>query len=248
MFRFFSKPYTYESGVSVSSTGGSTVSGHPETDAIDNDKSSYWENDGATPSFIVDLGVARTIDCLYMKSSQILTFALYHSDNGSSWTQVTDGDLSEEETGIFWLFDFTEVSKRYWKVEVLTKDSGNVRIYELMLFEGKFTLADDVGIVKFKDTIGVSYLMADGASQTASGLRLYAHTALRLQNISKSDRDNLFTLFSLPTPRYPLAILPDDNYPEGVYRVTWGIEDFPLEYSNQYTGSGFSGTFEFREY
>jgi len=246
MIRLFSKPYTCDAGVSVSSSGGNDI--YPVGEAVDNDKSSYWENDGATPSYIINLGTARTIDCLYMKSDQIIDYKLYHSANGIAWTEVADGTNTEAETGIWHWFDFTEQTKQYWKIEVTTKDAGNVKIYEVMLFEAKLTITDDVALVRHIDRIGVNYIMANGAAQTAAGLRLYADITYKAQLITKTERDTLYTLFTTPSPRYPLSVYPDDNYPEGIYRCTWGTEDFPLEYGVGYTGSGFSGDLIFKEY
>ena len=250
----FSESYTYRSGVSISSAGGSDVAGHLPAEAIDYDKDSYWENDGATPDLIIDLGAIRTIDSLWFKHSNIYTFNLYYSDNGIAWTLQADTNREAKGTTVFWQFDFTERVKRYWKISVTSKIVGcNIKIYELMLMRAKaiwtntsYLPAD--AIVTPTDRIGGGYEMADGSFLTYAGQRLYNDIELIFEYLPKAQRDVLYTIFSSPAIRGSLVILPDDEYPDGIYRTNWSDINFPFRYTIGYKGSGFSGNIKLREY
>lgn len=254
MCYFFSQSYTYKNNVTPSISGGTPVAGHPATDAIDYDKDSYCETDGDTPALVIDLGVARTIDSLWLKHSNISTFALYHSANGSDWTVCSGGDgIVDKGSGIFWYFAFTEQIKRYWKIAVTAKvEAGNVKFYEAMLMESKLMLEDEVDLpsdvkVDKIDTIGGSYVMADGGALSYAGQKAYVKIAVMFEFTPKANKDALETLFESPL-RQALSILPDDEYPERIFRVIWNDTDFNLNYSIGYKGSGFSGDLEFQEY
>ena len=254
MCYFFSESYTYKHNASASVTGGTPVAGHPASDAIDYDKASYCETDGDTPSLIIDLGASRTIDSLWLKHSNISTFALYHSANGSDWTVCSGGDgIVDKGSGIFWYFAFTEQTKRYWKIAVTAKvGAGNVLFYEAMLMESKLLLEDEVDLpskvkVDKLDTIGGSYIMADGGPVSYSGQKAYASITVMFEYTPQANKDAAEALFESPL-RQALSILPDDEYPERIFRVIWNDTEFNLNSSIGYTGSGFSGDLEFQEY
>ncbi len=248
---FFSKSWTYESNVSASSSGGTDV--YSPSEAIDYDMLSYWENDGATPSLIVDLGTTRAIDSLFLKEANITTFKLYHSPNGTDWTEVTDGTKTEKESDIWWWLEFTEVTKRYWKVEVTTKGAGNVKVYELMLMEMRLALTDtedlpSMVVISPKDTIGGSYGLVDGSVTSYAGTKTYADISIEFQNIPSDAYDNLYELFTTPSLRYPLVVIPDDDKPSYIYRCIWADEDFNLKYNQALKLSGFDGSINLTEY
>lgn len=248
---YFSESYTYKSGVSASSSGGADV--HSPSEAIDYDWSSYFENDGATPSLIIDLGTARLIDSLFLKEANITTFKLYHSSNGSSWTEVTDGTKTEKEVGIWWWLSFSEISRRYWKIEVTAKDGGNVKIYEVMLMELRLTLSDDVDlpsmvVITPKDTIGGSYTLVDGSVTSYAGSRSYNEISIEFTYLPSDTYDSLYELFTTPYLRYPLVVIPDDDKPSYIYRCIWADDAFNFKYSQSMKLSGFDGSIKLMEY
>jgi hypothetical protein len=250
---FFSKSWTYERGVSATSSGGSDVSGHLPAEAFDYDKLSYWENDGATPSLVIDLGTAQTIDSLFLKEAMITTFKLYYSHNGSDWTEVTDGTKTEKEAGIWWWTGFTEVTKRYWKVEVTAKGASNVKVYEVMLMELRLTLSDDLDlpsmvVITPKDTIGGLYPLVDGSNTSYAGTKDYAEISIEFKNVDSDVYDYLYGLYTTPSLRYPLVIIPDDDKPSYIYRVIWAETPFDFQYNNSLKLSGFDGTMKLMEY
>lgn len=250
---FFNKSWVSESGISASSSGGSDVVGHLPAKVYDYDKITYWENDGATPSLIIDLGVARLINSLWMYQDNIDDFDLYYSSNGSDWTKVADGTQADKGDGIWWFFDFTDVTKRYWKITVTSKvGAGNVKIYELMLLELRLTLSEDVDlpsmvVVTPKDMIGGSYPLVDGSVTSYAGIREYSSIEIEFKNVPELVYDGLYLLYSIPL-RYPLVILPDDDKPDKIYRCLWDDTDFNLHYDQPLKLSGFSGTLKFMEY
>lgn len=250
----FTESYTYKSGVTVSSAGGSDIADHPPEKAIDYNKASYWENDGATPDLIIDLGAIRTIDSLWLKHSNISTFDLYYSDNGSDWTKESETNRIAKSSSVFWQFDFTTRAKRYWKISITAKiGGGNILIYEVMLMLARALWTDtedlpaDVVIIH-SDRIGGSYEMADGSAVSFAGQTLYADIDLIFEYLPKTKRDELFTVFSEPVIRSPIVILPDDNYVDGIYRANWSDNSFNFRYTIGYKGSGFSGTIQLQEY
>jgi hypothetical protein len=248
---FFSKAWTYERGVSASSSGGTDV--YDPEEAFDYDMSSYWENDGATPSLVIDLGQARTIDCLFLKEAMITTFKLYHSDNGIAWTEVADGTKTEKEAGIWWWLSFTEVSKRYWKIEITAKGASNVKIYEVMLMELRLALTDEVDFPSMvtitpKDAIGGSYALVDGSSTSYAGTKDYAEIDIEFKNIPSDAYDDLYELWTTPSLRYPLVIIPDDDKPSYIYRCIWADNGFDFKYSQSLKLSGFDGNMKLLGY
>jgi hypothetical protein len=250
---FFNKSWVSESGVSASSSGGSDVIGHLPAKVYDYDKITYWENDGATPSLIIDLGVSRLINSLWMYQDNIDDFDLYYSDNGSDWTKVTDGTQTDKGDGIWWWLSFTEVTKRYWKVEITAKGAGNIKVHELMLMELRLTLSADVDlpsmvVVTPKDTIGGSYALVDGSVTSYAGIKAYSDIEITFQNIPSDTYDDLFELFTTPSLRYPLVVIPDDDKPSYIYRCIWADDAFNFKYSQSLKLSGFDGSMKFMEY
>ncbi len=250
---FFNKSWTYERAVVASSSGGTDV--YSPSKAIDYNRLTWWESDGATPSLIIDLLTPRTIDSLFLHEDMITTFKLYHSANGSDWTEVTDIGLTEKQAGIWWWFGFTEVSKRYWKISVTAKGMSNVKVYELMLMELKLTLgaSDELELPEMiistpTDKIGGSYPLVDGSTTSYAGSKDYAEITIEFKNVSATVRDNLYSLYTTPTLRYPLVILPDDDSPSYIYRCVWQDTGFNFGYSQSLKLSGFDGTLKFMEY
>jgi len=248
---FFSKSYTYERGVSASSSGGTDV--YDPSEALDYDMSSYWENDSALPELIIDLGSVQTIDCLFMKEAMITTFKLYHSDDAISWSEVVDGTNTEKEAGIWWWLSFTEVSKQYWKIEVTAKGASNVKIYEVMLMELRLALTDNIDLPSMvrmpkKDTIGGAYPLVDGSHTSYAGERDYAEIDIEFQNIDSDAYDNLYTLWTTPSLRYPLVVIPDDDKPSYIYRCVWREMGFDFDYHSELKLSGLDGVIKLMEY
>jgi len=251
---FFTESYTYKQGVAASISGGTPAAGHLPPDAIDYDKASYCETDGANPELVIDLGVARTVDSLWLKHDNIETIEVYHSSDGIAWTETAGGDgVIDMGDGILWYFGFTAQSKRYWKIKVATKaGAGNVKFYEAMLMELKLTLEDDIDLpadvrVDKVDTIGGHYVMADGSTLSYAGQRIFARIAVMFQYTPKANKDALEALFASPI-RQALTIVPDEAYPENIYRAIWQEADFKLNYSIPYKPNGFSGELNFIEY
>ncbi len=250
MSYFFTENYAYREGVIATSSGGTDI--QPPVSAIDYDQITYWENDGATPSFIIDLGVARQIDSLFMLESMINTFKLYYSHNASDWTEVTDGVKTEISADCWWWFSFTSVSKRYWKIVVLTKGGSNVKIFELMLFIMKAHLGEDdgVGMINIvpNDPIGGSYLMSNGTTQSFAGSKEYQTIEFSFNYCTLTIKNLLYALYNIPTLRNPVVIIPDEDEPTKVYRCSWATTNFDFRYQTSTRLAGFSGNLSFIEY
>ena len=245
---FFTESYPYKSGVILTSLSGTDVT--PISRAADYDKANYWETDAATPELKIDLGTPQAIDSLWIKSGNVTTFELYHSSDGSSWTLVS-GSPVDKSNGIFWFFNFTEQTKRYWKIKVTAK-TGNAKIYEFMLMQLRLELDGDNAPANaspiFQDTDGGGYQMADGSYTTFSGENDFAKIDMPFEYTPKANRDNLYLLYSTPTKRPPLVILPDEESPESIFKMLWLSTEFPLIHGSSYKGAGFSGTLSFQEY
>jgi len=255
MIYFFTESYTYEDDVSITSDNGNDIAGHLPALVNDYDKDTYWENDGALPDLIIDLGVIQDIDSLWFKHDNIDTFELYYSDTGLAldWTLQADTNRSAESSSIFWQFDFTLRSKRYWKISVTAKlGGGNIKIYELMLMEQRLELTDEtapvMAVMTPQDVMGGSYEMADGSTKSYSGDVVHANIKMSFVYASEADRNNLYDLYSTPRLRPALVILPDDDFPENIFRCIWVSENFPFKHTIPYKGSGFSGDLEWQEY
>lgn len=253
MIYFFTSPYNYESNVTMSSAGGTDDIAHPPEKAIDSDKLTYWENDGANPDLIINLGSSRDIDSLWFKHYNIDTFNLYYSDDGAIWDLQATTNRVAKGTDIFWQFDFTLRTKQYWKISVTAKlGGGNVKIYELMLMKQRLTLGDDEAPAMVtmapQDMIGGSYEMADGSTKSYSGNFVHTNIKMEFKYAIDAVRDNLCNLYSTPLVRPPITILPDDDYAENIYRCIWKSTDFPFRYTIPYKGSGWTGNLEWQEY
>ena len=250
MAYFFTESYTYREDVIATSSGGTDI--QPPASAIDYDQATYWESDGATPSFIIDLGVARQIDSLFLLESMITTFKLYYSHNNTNWTEVTDGTKTEISADVWWWFSFTSVSRRYWKIEVLTKGVGNVRIKEFMLFVMKVHLAenDGVGMVNVvpDDPIGGSYLMSNGTTQSFAGSKEYQTIDFSFNYTTLTIKNLLYALYNTPTLRNPVVIIPDEDEPSKIYRCIWNMTKFEFVYQTSMRLAGYSGSLSFTEY
>ena len=251
---FFNKSWVSESGVSASSSGGSDVAGHLPAKVYDYDKSTWFENDGATPSLIIDLGTARLINSLWLYQDNIDDFDLYYSHNGSDWDKVTDGTQIDKSDGIWWFFDFTDATRQFWKITITSKvGAGNIKIHEVMLLELRLTLSEDLDlpsmvVVTPKDTIGGSYNLVDGSITSYAGIRAYSEIEITYQNIPSETYDDLYELFTTPYLRYPLVILPDDDKPSYIYRCIWSEDAFNFKYSQSLKLSGFDGSIKLMEY
>lgn len=251
MAYFFTESYTYREDVVASSVGGTDV--YPPANAIDYDQLTYWENDAATPEFVVDLGVARTIDSLFLKHSNILLFTLYHSPDNMAWTSVADGVKTEPEAGTFWFLSFTAQTKRYWKLVVTTKVGvGNVKIYESMLFVMKVHLGDNDGVGMINavpdDPIGGSYLMSNGTTQSFAGGKEYQTIDFSFNYCTLAIKNSLYALYNTPTLRNPVVIIPDEDEPSKIYRCVWNTTKFNFTYQTSMKLAGYSGSLSFTEY
>lgn len=254
MIRFFTEPYTYKPDVSVSSAGGSTVTGREEIYAVDYDQGSWFENDGATPDLIIDLGAAYLIDSLWFLQYNIASFTLWHSDDGAAWTEVVDAGKTDAGDDVWNYFAFTEQTKRYWKLSVASKDAGgeNIKVYEVMLFYQRLALDDDaapkIPMVTRRDRVGGSYTMADGSEQSYSGNYAFADVRMEWEHLAEASHNSLLSLYSTPMIRPALTILPREDFPAEIFRCVWGSTDFDFQYTTSYGGAGFSGTLEWQEY
>jgi len=250
---YFTDNYAHGDDVEVTSSGGDTITGHSEMDARDGNKATYWESDGATPSLIIDLGQAQVIDSLWLKQEHITAFSLYCSSDGSTWGSAITGTPVDKGNGIFWFFGFASNNKRYWKIVVTTKGDGNVKIYEVFLMTLRLSQLTDELMPSMvscipDDTMGGSYKMGDGSTTSYSGEKPFVAVEIAYQNTTLANRDNLYLLYSTPTLRPPLCVLPDLLYPENIFRVVWADTKFPFDYSNAYQGSGWNGKMSFMEW
>lgn len=254
MIYFFTESYTYKPDVSVSDAGGSTIAGREEEFAVDYDQASWWENDGATPDLIIDLGAAYLIDSLWFLQYNISSFTLWHSDDGAIWTEVVDAGKTDAGNDVYFYFAFTEQTKRYWKISVAGKDSGgeNVKIFEVMLMYQRLVLDDEaapkIPMVTRKDRTGGSYTMVDGSEQSYSGDYAFADIRMEWEFLAEAEHNSLYLIYSSPMIRPALTILPREDFPEQIFRCVWGSTDFDFQYTIAYGGAGFSGTLEWREY
>ncbi len=255
---FFSESYTHKPDAVATSSGGSDVTGHPPSHAIDYDMNTYWENDAALPVLKIDLGAAYTIDSVWLKHDNISTYTLYYSTDDTSYYAVSGGTAGSGGAAR-WLFAFTQQTARYWRLNVTAKvGGGNAKVYDVLLMERRLAVTDmqnmpaDIRVVP-NDRAGGGYQMADGSFTTYSGERAYVDMEIEYQYTPKSNRDSLYALFSTCANgnydiRSPLVIFPDQEYPEEIYRVLWGDARFPLTYQIGYKGSGFGGVLKFQEY
>ncbi|MHC4395659.1 MAG: discoidin domain-containing protein [Planctomycetota bacterium] len=251
---FFSESYTYKPDV-VLSTTSITVGSNVKENTIDYDKESYWETTDPFLYLEIDLGAVFTIDSLWFKSYNVAEYRLYYSDDGIVYTPAFSA-LSGNANGINLFVSFAARTKRYWRFNVTqeTTPAENTLIYEIMLLEHRLTLqTSDQSLpakinVRPNDRRGGSYQLTDGAATSFAGQTIFVDIALDFEYTPKANRDNLYNLFSNPYIRPPLTIYPDDEYPEGIYRVIWKSTLFDFIYSSSYKGSGFSGQIAVEEY
>ena len=250
---FFTRSYTYDEDAVATIETGTAVTGHEATYANDYDKNSYCEIVDAAPEISVDLGTARTVDSLWFKSDNIDTYEIYYSSDGSAWTLEGTEQTGNTDGANYWI-GFTSRSYRYWKIKVTGKTgAGNVKFYEIMFMELRLTISDKLYfpklMVEFEDTAGGGYVLADGSWTSYSGEQVYAKIEMTWDvPTPKANRDNLYTLYSTPTVRPMMVIIPDiDNYPDGAFQVVWDQQEFGLTYGMAYKGAGFSGSLKFRE-
>lgn len=251
---FFSESYSYKPDA-VASTAGTSVGANTPDKAVDYDKATFWETTDAAPSIKIDLGAAYEIDSLWFKSDNVSKYRLYYSADDIAYFAAfaeQDGNAN----GINSVFSFTAQTKRYWRLDITqeTVVGTNTLIYDIMLMEHRLTLQNSDQSLPAKidirpnDRIGGSYQLADGAAASFSGQTIFADITMDFEYTPKANRDNLYNLFSSPAIRPLLTIYPDDEYPEGIYRVIWKSTLFDFVYSISYKGSGFSGQIAFLEY
>lgn len=251
---FFTKPYTSEPNVAVDALGGNTTSGHPEEHAVDYKKTTYWENDAATPELKISLGEVFAVDSLWFKSDNVAKYKLYY-DSGGGWVQIGT-EQNGNADGINSLLAFGAQSAQYWKLSITQKTAPaqKVKIYEVLLMEQRLAITTitnapaDIDIIP-TDRAGSGYKMASGAMTTYSGERIFHDVQLTFEYTPKANRDNLYDLFCCPTFRPPLTIWPDSvDHPEDICRVVWADNKFGLQYQIAFKGSGFGGVLRFQEY
>jgi len=252
---FFTQSYTYKFDAVASVLVGTPQSGHPAADAVDYDKSTYCEIAHANPEMKFDLGAAYEIDSIWFKSDNIATYTVYHSDNGTSWTQADDTTTGNAD-GINYSFAFTAATKRYWRILVNSKTAGgsNVKFYEVMLMKQRLVLNTLPAMparveMPSHDRIGGAYQLGDGQMTSFAGDRIFDDIEMTFDRLDITARGNLYTLFSTPVIRPLLTIWADwENYPEKMLRVIWGDKSFPLVYQDGWRGAGFAGRLLFEEY
>lgn len=251
---FFSESYTYKPDA-VASTDGTSVGANTPEKAIDYIQTTFWETTDAAPSIKIDLGIAYEVDSLWFKSDNVSKYQLYYSADDIAYF----GAFAEQDgnaNGVDFVFSFTAQTKRYWRLDITeeTVVGTNTLIYEIMLMEHRLTLnhtseslPSRLDVVQ-NDRIGGSYQLSDGAVTSFAGQIIFVDIAMDFEYTPKANRDNLYDLFLNPYIRPPLTIYPDDEYPEGIYRVIWKSTPFDFVYSIGYKGSGFSGQIAFLEY
>ena len=251
---FLSESYSYKPDA-VASTAGTSVGANTPDLAIDYDKATYWETTDAAPSIKIDLGAAYEMDSLWFKSSNVAKYRLFYSADDIAYFAAfaeQDGNAS----GYNYQFSFSAQTKRYWRLDITQEVvvGTNTLIHEVMLMEHRLTLQNsDQSLpakidVRPNDRIGGNYQLADGAATSFSGQTIFADITMDFEYTPKANHDNLYALFSSPAIRPPLTIYPDDEYPEGIYRVIWKSTLFDFVYSIAYKRSGFSGAITFLEY
>lgn len=250
----FTENYAYDASAAASTSGTSVGTNTPDK-AIDALHNTYWETtDPVVADLKIDLGTARTIDSLWFKhSTNILTYRLYHSPDDIVYTPV-DVAQNADVDGYTLYLSFTPAARRYWRLDIVTKNAGNILIYEVLLMAHQLTL-DDVNTLpsdmkhNIIDRGGVIYQLVDGTSVTMIGEteKGKAEVSLIFDHTPLANRDDLYDLFVGPPRRPNMTLYPDrDNRKQDIYQVVWPRE-FPLTYTLPYKGSGFSGTLTFTE-
>lgn len=245
---FFTRNYLYDDDIGINATnheGDNSIQ-----NAIDGDKRTYYEC-ASDATISIDLKQNQYIDSCHIRADNVDAISLYYSDNGSNYTLLSS-DFIDKGEGVYWLFGAIEQNKRYWRI-VIEKGAGNIRIYEIFLMKMRLNQSleqyrPSSVKVTFVDTKGGKYLMADGSMLSYSGIREYAKIELSYTFTPMVNYNSIKDLYTIPSLRSPLCILPDENYPNGIYRVVWSIDELDFEYSSSYTGSGFSGKLVFEEW
>ena len=242
---FFSDNYIYEYGTDV--YGEQTVSGCPERFIKDGDKNTYWESEKTNPSLTINLAKEHTIDSLWIKTANVSSFSLYYYLSG--W-QLVSGSPINKGNGVWFFFKFPEIIAKDWQIRFVS--TGNTRVYELFLMKSRLIQESDDNLpskvdVTINDIASVEHILADGQTIVYSGRRAYAEISIEYQFTPRENRDALYLLYSLPYLRSVICVLPDSDYPEGIYRCVWIDKSFPLIYSISYKGAGFSGVIRLRE-
>ena len=252
---FFSESYTYRPDTTVATTNA----GGGEANLQDYNMATYWTgNDpsGGPCEIVWTFTDTQTIDAIWFKGYNIGTYKVY-AWIAAAWhlvdtVIVTDPLISYN----LHIFDHTHQSSS-WKLAItLTASPGVPLVYESMLMKYHITLSDiDYSLpsgctITPTDRIGGTYGLADGSFTSFRGIKIYHDITYEFEFTPKANRDNLYDIYYSPTYgiRPPLVIIPDDNYPEGIYRVVFESIDFPFSYTIPYKGSGFSGQLKFKEY
>lgn len=119
-----------EAAYAVSATNEAT--GHTKEMALDWNPDTYWAATGVgTVNIIIDLGAAKAIDRVALWIHNYTTalnphsnqyFNVYHSPDGSTWTQWAGSVLIPGDQATQFLLNdvaAAQVTKRYWKIELV---------------------------------------------------------------------------------------------------------------------------------
>jgi hypothetical protein len=136
--------YSLTATASASSVNGSNVAAN----AKDDDDGTHWKSDvnGSGSWLQMDYGSAVALDQIFVEEESNVTgiSAVEYSDNGSTWTAVSD--LAITEDGKDWTCDFTSTSHRYMRVTFTASSSKKVEVDEMHSYNtaaGTATITDD---------------------------------------------------------------------------------------------------------
>ena len=123
-------------------TASTTESGHPASDAVDDNLSTRWNNNNSLPAWWkYDLGVGNsatpTYLCLYKVSyDQLKTFTLSGSNNDVDWDELIS-DVVPPGLNVWREYSFSNsTAYRYFKIDMPDSYSGTwVSIGEIELYE-----------------------------------------------------------------------------------------------------------------
>ena len=242
---FFTNNYLYEYGVMIS--GENSIVGFPERNINDGDKNTYWSSSASSPAITINMSENRNVDFIWLKASNITSFTVYYYT--TSWTQL-NGAVQNKGNNIYWFRANNAVSAKDWKIVFTTTDY--IKLYEMFIMQLRLEQTQEIFLpskvdVTYEDTIGVEHTLSNGQTVVYSGRRPYANISIEYQYTPKENRDSLYNIYSLPYLRSQFCIIPDEDYPENIYRCVWIDKTFPLIYSISYKGAGFSGTIRLKE-
>lgn len=253
---FLTRNYAYDNGVVA--TAVEAVASGVITNVIDGDHDTSVSITRATGNarFKVDLGAARTLNRIWLKSNSSGTpaIALESSTDDITYAAVTLTQVFNSTSGAnnYQYHSFSDLSRRYWRVNVT--DQATAIFYELFLMEYKQTLVDDnaplIYRLGFNDPKTINLILADG---TATHGTVYGQGRMALEVdftfLTKTMRDNLYTLYKNRVTDGLCILLNRQLSPEYIRQFVWN-GTFPLEINEvtkHLNTPYYSGTLHFLE-